>query len=108
MSETRFWHPFASMGAVQGAEIVIERGEDVWVWDDRGRKLLDAIASLWYANVGHGRRAIADAAVAQMAKIEAYSCFGDFSNRPAIELCERLAALAPMDDARVFLGSGGG
>src|SRR5689334_5719523 len=108
MSDTRFWHPFASMGAVRGSELIIERGEDVWVYDDQGRRLLDATASLWYSNVGHGRTEIADAVVAQMRKIEAYSCFGDFSNRPAIELCERLAALAPVDDARVFLGSGGG
>jgi putrescine---pyruvate transaminase len=43
-----------------------------------------------------------------MRKLEAYSTFGDFGNRPANELCERLAAVAPMDDARVFLGSGGG
>src|SRR3954467_9310190 len=108
MSDTRFWHPFASMGAVRDAEIVIERGEDVWVYDEQGRKLLDATASLWYANVGHGRQAIADAVLAQMGKLEAYSCFGDFPNRPALELCERLAALAPVDDARVFLGAGGG
>src|SRR3954465_1169033 len=108
MSDTRFWHPFASMGAVRDAELVIERGEDVWVYDDRGRKLLDATASLWYANIGHGRTEIADAVAAQMGQIEAYSCFGDFANRPALELCERLAALAPVDDGRVFLGAGGG
>src|SRR3954447_25199006 len=108
MSDTRFWHPFASMGAVRGSELIIERGEDVWVYDDQDRKLLDATASLWYANIGHGRSEIADAVVAQMRQVETYSCFGDFTNRPALELCERLAALAPVEDARVFLGAGGG
>ena len=39
------------------------------------------------------------AAAAQMAKLEAYSCFADIANRPALELAERLAALAPVDDA---------
>jgi adenosylmethionine-8-amino-7-oxononanoate aminotransferase len=43
-----------------------------------------------------------------MRKLEAYSTFGDFGNRPANELAERLASVAPMDDARVFLASGGG
>src|SRR3954453_18879691 len=108
MSDTRFWHPFASMGAVRGSELVIERGEDVWVYDDQDRKLLTPPGSLWYANIGHGRSEIADAVVAQMAKLETYSCFGDFANRPAIDLCERLAGLAPVEDARVFLGAGGG
>jgi adenosylmethionine-8-amino-7-oxononanoate aminotransferase len=105
---TRFWHPFADMGSVSQHELVIERGEGVWVYDTDGNRYLDGTASLWYANVGHGRQDIADAVAAQMRKIAAYSTFGDFGNRPANELCERLAAVAPMDDARVFLGSGGG
>jgi adenosylmethionine-8-amino-7-oxononanoate aminotransferase len=106
--ETRFWHPFADMGAVRGKELVIERGEDVWVWDAEGRRYLDATASLWYCNVGHGRPEIAAAVAAQLSKLEAYSAFGDFANAPANELTARLAERAPMRDARVFLGSGGG
>ncbi len=104
---TRFWHPFADMGAVRSHELIIERGEDVWVWDDEGRRYLDATASLWYANVGHGRREINDAITAQLGRLEAYSAFGDFANRPALELAEALADRAPMD-ARIFLASGGG
>jgi adenosylmethionine-8-amino-7-oxononanoate aminotransferase len=86
---------------------VIERGEDVWVWDSGGRRYLDATASLWYANVGHGRPEIAAAVAAQMARLEAYSTFGDFSNPPARELAATLTDLAPMP-SRVFLVSGGG
>jgi adenosylmethionine-8-amino-7-oxononanoate aminotransferase len=105
--DTRLWHPFADMASVRDAEFVLERGEDVWVWDRDGRRYLDAAASLWYANVGHGRREIADAVAAQMARLEAYSTFGDFANEPALELAATLADLAPMP-ARVFLVSGGG
>jgi putrescine---pyruvate transaminase len=105
---TRFWHPFADMAAVSENELVIDRGEGVWVFDPDGTRYLDATASLWYANIGHGRTEVAEAVAAQMRKLEAYSTFGDFGNRPANELAERLAALAPMDDARVFLASGGG
>ena len=108
MTETRLWHPFADMGAVRTAELVIERGEDVWVWDSDGSRYLDATASLWYANIGHGRPEIAAAVADQMKRLAAYSAFGDFANRPALELAERLAGYAPMDEARVFLGSGGG
>jgi adenosylmethionine-8-amino-7-oxononanoate aminotransferase len=104
----RFWHPFADMAAVSRAELLIERGEGVYVYDSEDNRYLDATASLWYANIGHGRTEVADAVAAQMRRIEAYSTFGDFGNRPANELAERLAAVAPMDDARVFLGSGGG
>ena len=69
------------MGAVRHGELVIERGEDVWVWDEDGRRYLDATASLWYCNVGHGRREIAAAVAEQMAKLEAYSAFGDRPTR---------------------------
>jgi putrescine aminotransferase len=105
--ETRLWHPFADMGAVRHAEFVIDRGEGVWVWDRQGRRYLDATASLWYANVGHGRREIVDAVATQMARLEAYSAFGDFANPPALELAALLADLAPMP-SRVFLVAGGG
>jgi putrescine---pyruvate transaminase len=105
---TRFWHPFADMGAVSRSEFVVERGEGVYVFDSEGRRYLDATASLWYSNIGHARPEVIDAVARQMRTLEAYSTFGDFGNRPANELCERLAAVAPMDDARVFLASGGG
>src|SRR3954453_14587156 len=108
MSDTRFWHPFASMGAVRGSELIIERGEDVWVYDDQDRKLLAATASLWYANIGHGRTEIADPVVARTPPVPTFTCFRHLANRPAPDLFERLAALAPVDDARVFLGAGGG
>jgi putrescine aminotransferase len=107
MQDTRFWHPFADMAAVRSSEFVLDRGEDVWVFDQRGERYLDATASLWYANVGHGRPEIAAAIAAQLAKLEAYSEFGDFATTPAVELAEALAARAPMP-ARVFLTSGGG
>lgn len=105
--ESRLWHPFADMGAIRHAELMIERGEDVWVWDSEGRRYLDATASLWYANVGHGRPEIAEAAASQMARLETYSAFGDFANAPARQLAEALSDLAPMP-SRVFFGSGGG
>ena len=104
---TRLWHPFSDMAAVDGNEFVVDRAEGVWVYDEDGRRYLDGCASLWYANAGHGRQEIVRAAMDQMSKLEAYSCFADIANRPALELADRLAALVPVDDARIFFGSGG-
>jgi putrescine---pyruvate transaminase len=109
MSRTSpFWHPFADMGTVGSAELVLDRGDDVWVWDADGRRYFDGTASLWYANVGHGRPEIARAITEQLGRLEAYSQFGDFATQPTLDLCERLAALAPVPEAKVFLASGGG
>jgi adenosylmethionine-8-amino-7-oxononanoate aminotransferase len=107
-ADSRLWHPFADMSKVSGHEVVIERGEGIWLWTAAGDRLLDASASLWYANLGHGRREIAAAVAEQLERLEAYSIFGDLTNPPASALADRLAALAPMDDARVFLTTGGG
>jgi adenosylmethionine-8-amino-7-oxononanoate aminotransferase len=96
------------MAAVRGDEFVLVRGEGVYVWDEDGNRYLDGCASLWYCNVGHGRTEIADAVAAQLRTLETWSIFGDVANPPALELAAKLAAHAPMDDAKVFFTTGGG
>jgi putrescine aminotransferase len=105
---TPLWHPFAAMGKVDGHELVLVRGERSTVWDADGNAYVDATAGLWFANVGHGRTEIADAAAAQLRTLAAHHVFGDHANEPALELAARLAALSPIPDAAVFFGTGGG
>lgn len=107
-TRTRLWHPFAAMGKVDGHELVLVRGEGAHVWDAAGTEYIDATAGLWFANVGHGRAEIADAVAAQLRTLAAHHAFGDHANEPALELASRLAELAPIDDAAVFFGTGGG
>jgi adenosylmethionine-8-amino-7-oxononanoate aminotransferase len=105
---TRFWHPVADMHAVaETGELVVERGDGVYIWDEEGRRYLDACAGLWYCNVGYGRDEIADAASTQLRKLPSYSSYGDVAARPTLDLAERLVGIAPMDDAVVFFTSGG-
>jgi putrescine---pyruvate transaminase len=103
----RLWHPFASMGKVDGHELVLVRGEGCRVWDAEGGEYLDATAGLWFANVGHGRAEIADAVGAQLRTLAAHHVFGDHANEPALRLAERVAELVPIEDAAVFFGTGG-
>ncbi len=104
----RFWHPFADMRAVgRAGELVIDRAEGYYVFDTDGKRYLDATASLWYCNVGHGRTSIVEAARAQMSRLEAYSTFGDLANEPIVELSERLGEISPIIDSVSFFTSGG-
>ncbi len=105
---SRFWHPFSDMATVDGAELVVSRAKGVWLWDDAGKRYLDGTASLWYANIGHGRKEMSEAVAEQMQRLDAYSAFSDLANEPALELSEKLASVAPVPDAKVFLTSGGG
>jgi adenosylmethionine-8-amino-7-oxononanoate aminotransferase len=102
------WNPFANMAGLAGHAITIARGEGATVFDSKERPYLDALASLWYCNIGHGRGELAEAAAAQMRKLAGYQIFESYSNPPAEELAGRLADLAPMPDAKVFLTPGGG
>jgi putrescine aminotransferase len=105
---TAFWHPFANMSAVRERALTIVRGEGALVWDDAGREYVDVTAALWFCNIGHGRAELADAAARQMRELASYHTFGPFTNAPAEELAERVAGLAPLDDAKVFFTAGGG
>ncbi|MFL6068176.1 MAG: aspartate aminotransferase family protein [Gaiellaceae bacterium] len=105
---TAFWHPFANMSAVRERALTIVRGDGALVWDDTGREYVDVTAALWFCNIGHGRGELADAAARQMRELASYHTFGPFTNAPAEELAQRVAALAPLDDAKVFFTAGGG
>ena len=106
--EPVLWNAFANMASLAGHTVTIVRGEGSTVFDDHGRPYLDALASLWYCNVGHGRAELADAAAAQMRQLAAYQTFEPFSNQPAEALARRVAGLAPMPGAKVFFTPGGG
>lgn len=100
-----FLHPFAK--PTREHFITIERGDGALLWDSDGNELVDAMASLWYCQVGHGRAEIADVVARQISTIEAYSCFDPFTNAPADALAERIAALTTIPDARVFFAGSG-
>ena len=105
MTVPPFLHPFARPASTDFTTIV--RGEGAAVWDAGGNRYVDALASLWFCGIGHGRAEVADAVAAQMREIAAFHAFDRFTTPAADELCTRLAALAPMADARVFLTSSG-
>ena len=104
---TRFWHGFADMHSVADRELVMASGDGAILTDVDGRKYIDATAALWFCNVGYGRREIADAVATQLTTLHAYSSFGAYTTEATLSAADRLAAMAPFDDAVVFLGSGG-
>ena len=107
MTERAFWNPMANMGALRERAITFVRGEGSTVWDDQGKSYIDASASLWYCNIGHGRAELAEAASAQMRELEAYQTY-EYTSPAADRLAQRISDLSPMSGAKVFFTSGGG
>ena len=101
------WQPQAQMSTAAANRVTIVGGEGAWIETDQGVHLLDATAGLWHANIGHGRDRLALAAAAQMRTLETYHTFGTFVNDQAVALADRVAAISPIEDAKVFFVSGG-
>ena len=101
------WPAQAHTPTVVGRQLVIERGEGSYVVTTNGQRLFDGTAGLWHANVGHAHPELARVAYEQMLKLETYHIFARYSNDQALALGERLAAISPIQRAKVILNSGG-
>lgn len=84
----------------------IVRAQGCCLWDESGKRYLDACGGAFAANLGHGLSEIADA-IAQQARSVAYVNGTAFTNGPCEELAGEIAALAPPGlDKVLFLSSG--
>jgi putrescine aminotransferase len=109
LDRTHWLHPQGDLGSPPGTvpRLMFSHGEGAVLTDVEGREYVDAMASLWNVNVGHGRRVLAEAAAEQMTALAFTSGYGGFGNVPATQLAARLAELAPGDLQVTFFASGG-
>jgi putrescine aminotransferase len=82
-------------------------GQGAVLVDETGKEYLDALAGLWNVIIGHGRSELGHAAARQMGRLGYASAYAGSTNRPAIELAERLAALTYPRINRFFFTCGG-
>jgi putrescine aminotransferase len=103
-----FLHPFTDhQGLARQGARVIERADNIYLWDTEGQRLLDAMSGLWCVNVGYGQQALVDAATAQLKQLPFYNAFFQTTTPPAVALAEKLAGLAgPRFQQVFFTGSG--
>jgi len=88
------WHPFTQMKDWLKTEpIVLTKGKGSVLWDNKGRKFLDANSSIWTNLHGHNHPKINRAIQDQLKKVSHVSALG-FSNVPASKLGEQLVRLA--------------
>lgn len=85
---------------------VFRSAEGCWLEDQDGDRYFDLCSSMWQASLGHGRQEIVDAYVDQARRIASAGPIL-FTTEGAIELADRLAAVAPGELSRCFLTSSG-
>jgi adenosylmethionine-8-amino-7-oxononanoate aminotransferase len=101
------WMHFTRLSAyADGGVPVIVHGDGPYVYDQHGRRYLDALSGLFVVQVGHGRRELAAAAARQAERL-AYFPLWSYAHPAAIALAERLASHAPGDLNRIFFTTGG-
>jgi adenosylmethionine-8-amino-7-oxononanoate aminotransferase len=84
----------------------VARGRGCELWDVDGRRYLDAAGGAVVVGIGHGVEAVADAIRAQAAEV-AYAHGSMFTSDILEAYADELAAVVPVDDARVYPVSGG-
>src|SRR3954468_22413040 len=105
LARDHLWLHFTRMHGYEPPVIV--RGEGCYLWDDAGKRYLDALAGLFSVNIGYSYgEEIGEAALAQMRELPFYTNWS-YAHPRAIELATELARLAPAHINRAFFVSGG-
>ncbi len=101
------WHPFTQMKDYQDeTPLIIKRGDGVFLEDTNGKRYIDGVSSMWCNVHGHKKREIDGAIRDQIEKISHSTLLGQ-SNVPAVELAEKLIAIAPVSLRKVFYSDNG-
>ena len=101
-------HPLHHAASHSGGGRVWVKGEGSYLIDADGNRIIDGLSSLWNVSAGHSRPELATAAFKQMNELAFASSYAGGSNRPAIELAERMAEISYPQINNFYFTSGGG
>lgn len=99
------WHPYTQMKTVL-PPVPIVRGKGTCLFDENGKRYIDAISSWWVNIHGHAHPYIAKKVSEQLRKLE-HVIFAGFTHQGAVELAERLLAILPSNQQKVFYSDNG-
>jgi adenosylmethionine-8-amino-7-oxononanoate aminotransferase len=99
------WHPYTQMKTA-ARPIPIVRGEGACLYDEDGKKYIDAVSSWWVNIHGHANKYIAQKVAEQLLQLE-HVIFAGFTHPTAVELAERLLAILPSNQKKAFYSDNG-
>src|SRR3989339_1293840 len=101
------WHPFTQMEDWEkNDQLVIEKGDGIYLYDTDKNKYIDGISSLWVTIHGHRKKKINQAIIKQLNKV-AHSTLLGLANVPSIELAKKLVEITPKGLNKVFYSDNG-
>ncbi len=99
------WHPYTQMKTAEDA-IPIVKGSGIYLYDEDGKKYIDAVASWWVTLHGHANPYIAQRVSEQLNTLEQV-IFAGFTHEPAIQLSENVLKLLRENQEKVFYSDNG-
>jgi adenosylmethionine-8-amino-7-oxononanoate aminotransferase len=99
------WHPYTQHQNVTNFPVIV-KGKDALLWDENKKEYIDAIASWWVNPFGHSNTIIANAIYKQLTTLE-HVLFGGFTHNVAIELAQKLMAILPKNQQKIFYSDNG-
>lgn len=99
------WHPFTQIKTAP-LPIPIVRGEGAYLFDDKGNRYIDGMASWWVNVHGHAHPYLAKKISEQLFTLE-HAIFSGFTHEPAVQLAERLLKRLPHNQSKIFYSDNG-
>ncbi|AUZ04490.1 class 3 aminotransferase [Vitreoscilla sp. C1] len=106
MNLDAMWMPFSANESFKANPRIITAAQGMYFTDNTGRQILDASASLWCVNAGHGNERIINAVTEQAKKLD-YAPFFNMSHDIGFKAAERLVEMAPKGFDKVFFTNSG-
>ena len=101
------WHPCSQMKHYEKFPLIpIKNAKGVWLYDEKGNKLLDGISSWWTNILGHSNIELNNAISKQIKSFQ-HVILSGFTHEPAVKLSESLKKKTKGNLSHLFFGSDG-
>ncbi|MDG1384285.1 MAG: adenosylmethionine--8-amino-7-oxononanoate transaminase [Flavobacteriaceae bacterium] len=103
--KAHLWHPL-TQHKLKPNHLPILRAKGSTLYDDQGKDYIDGIASWYTCMYGHCNEYITSKIKAQLDELDQV-VFSGFTHQPAIELSEKLMAILPSNQNKLFFSDNG-
>ena len=102
------FHPTTNLAEFhETGPLIRQRAKGVYIWDATGKQYIEGMAGLWCSALGYGVEELVSVAEEQMRTLSYAQLFAGVTNEPSVLLAEKLSAIVPIDNGRVFFGQSG-
>ena len=103
--QKHLWHPL-TQHKLHSKHLAVTAAKGVWLYDEEGNSYIDGIASWYTCMYGHCNEYITQKITAQLFKLDQV-VFSGFTHEPAVKMSEKLMAILPVNQQKIFFSDNG-